>query len=364
MNHSDISIAFFDTKSYDRSFFEAANQKEKFGFRLTWYETRLTPNSARMTEGSDVVCAFVNDDLCGNTIRQLAKIGVKLIALRCAGFNNVSLRTASHVGLPVVRVPAYSPHAVAEYSLGLLLTLNRHIHRAFNRVRENNFSIHGLIGFDLHGKTVGIIGTGKIGLCFAQVLQGFGVRILAYDPFPNPKAARELGMDYVPLEWLLKESDVISLHCPLTPENVHLIRKETISEMKDGVILINTSRGKLIQTSDLIEALKSGKVSHAGLDVYEEESDYFFEDRSNHPIDDDLLARLMTFPNVIVSSHQAFFTREALTNIAETTLENVRDFYAEQRLPNRVCEKGTADVRAKDSGVRRVEAERAAKVAP
>jgi len=336
MSKPNTRIAFFDTKSYDRYFFNLANQSERFGFELVYYETRLTPGSARMAEGADVVCAFVNDDLNASTVQQLARQKVRLLAMRCAGFNNVALETAEELNLPVVRVPEYSPFAVAEYTLGLLLTLNRHIHRAFNRVRENNFSINGLIGFDLHGKTIGIVGTGKIGLRFAHLLQGFGVRILAYDPFPNKKAAQELRMDYVPLEWLLAESDVISLHCPLLRENTWMIRAETIAKMKDGVILLNTSRGKLINTADLIDALKSGKVSHAGLDVYEEEANYFFEDRSDRAIEDDLLARLMTFPNVIVSSHQAFFTREALRNIAETTLENVLDFVTRREMPHAV----------------------------
>lgn len=336
MSKRNIRIAFFDTKPHDRRFFDEANRAEQFGFDLIYYETRLAPGSARMAEGADVVCAFINDDLNASTIQQLARLKVLLVAMRCAGFSNVAVETADELNLPVVRVPAYSPFAVAEYTLGLLLTLNRHIHRAFNRVRENIFSISGLIGFDLHGKTVGIVGTGKIGLQFARLLQGFGVRILAYDPFPNKKAAQELGMDYVPLEWLLTESDVISLHCPLLRENVGLIRAETLEKMKDGVILLNTSRGRLIRTEDLIGALESGKVGSVGIDVYEEESNYFFEDPSDRAIEEELLAKLMAFPNVIVSSHQAFFTQETLRQVAETTLKNVHDFVTKQEMPHAV----------------------------
>lgn len=327
MSRSDIHVAFFDTKPYDRKFFSEANTQEKFGFSLEFYETRLTRRSVRIAEGADAVCAFVNDDLSAETIQRLAEMRVKLIAMRCAGYNNVALDAARELEIPVMRVPEYSPFAVAEYTLGLLLTLDRQIHRAYNRVRENNFSLNGLLGFDIHGKTVGIIGTGRIGLRFAHLLQGFGVRILAYDLHPNAQAAEELRLEYVPLETLFAESDILSLHCPLTPENRYLINASALARMKDGVVILNTSRGALIQTSDLIEALKSGKVSRAALDVYEEETDYFFEDRSGRAIADDVLARLMTFPSVIVTSHQAFFTREALRNIAETTLENIRSFF-------------------------------------
>lgn len=335
MRFSQIHAACFDTKDYTRKFLEEANRSPEFGFEISFFESRLTLQSVRMAEGAEVVCPFVNDDLSAPVIRSLGKMGVRLIALRCAGINHVDLNTAEKCGISVVHVPAYSPAAIAEYTLGLLLTLNRHIHRAFNRVRENNFSISGFMGFDLRGKTVGIIGTGKIGLAFARLLQGFGVRILAFDPAPNPAAAQKLEMDYVPLDWLFAESDVISLHCPLTPENIYLIREETIQKMKDGVTLLNTSRGKLVNTSDLIEGLKSGKISRAGLDVYEEESEYFFEDRSDRPIRDDTLARLTTFPNVIVSSHQAFFTKEALENIAQMTLWNIANFFRNEELAKR-----------------------------
>lgn len=330
-----IRIAFFDTKPYDRRSFD--DIRERYCVSIDYYETRLTPESALMASGADAVCAFVNDDLSARTLEKLVSSGVKLIAMRCAGYNNVDLAYACDK-LEVVRVPEYSPYAVAEYTLGLILCLNRKYHRAFARVRENNFSINGFTGFDLHSKTVGIIGTGRIGRAFARVLQGFGVRILAYDVYPAMDAARELCMEYVPLEELYAESDIISLHCPLTPENVHLINPASIALMKPGVMIINTSRGKLIDTAALIDGLKSLRVGSAGLDVYEEETDYFFEDCSESAINDDILARLMTFPNVLVTSHQAFLTREALNNIASSTLENIRLFFDESSVPNGVCE--------------------------
>ena len=330
-----VKVAFFDTKPYDRKSFDEANQN--FGFELTYFEARLNPASAKMAAGFDVVCAFVNDDIGKETIQVLAEEKVQMIAMRCAGYNNVDL-AAAYGKLVVVRVPGYSPYAVAEYALAMYMTLNRSLHRAYNRVRENNFSINGLIGSDLRGKAVGIIGTGKIGLVFAEVLQGYGVRILAYDMYPNKAAAEKLHIEYVPLETLYRESDVISLHCPLTRENVHMINREAIAMMKPGVYIINTSRGKLIDTAALIEALKHGKIGGACLDVYEEEGDYFFEDRSDGPIIDDVLARLLTFPNVLVTSHQAFFTREAVRNIANVTLENIRDYFEKNELPNGICQ--------------------------
>lgn len=338
MSHSSPSVfklAIFDAKPYDRQFLEAANAPH--GLSLTFFEEKLKASTASLSQGFDAVCAFVNDDLDADVMATLHANGVRLVAMRCAGYNNVNMKAACDLGITVVRVPEYSPYAVAEYALGLLLTLNRKIHRAYNRVREGNFAISGLMGFDLRGKTMGIIGTGRIGRTFAELLQGFGMRLLAHDPFPNPDAAR-LGLAYVPLETLLRESDVISLHCPLTPENTHLLRHDTIALLKDGAILINTSRGKLIDTAALIDGLKSGKVGAAGLDVYEEETDYFFEDRSDNPIQDDALARLMTFPNVIISSHQAFFTREAETNIAQTTLASVADFRDGKTPQLAICE--------------------------
>ncbi len=344
-----IKVAFFDTKPYDRKSFDEANRN--FGFELVYFETRLNPASAKMADGFDAVCAFVNDDVGKETIRALAGGKVRLIAMRCAGYNNVDL-AAAYGKLAVVRVPGYSPCAVAEYALAMYMTLNRSLHRAYNRVRENNFSINGLIGSDLRGKTVGVIGTGRIGLVFAEILQGYKVRLLAYDKFPNPAAAEKLHIEYVPLETLYRESDVISLHCPLTSENTYLINREAIALMKPGVFLINTSRGKLIDTSALIEALKTGRIGGACLDVYEEEGDYFFEDRSNGPIIDDVLARLLTFPNVLVTSHQAFFTREALRNIAGVTLQNIRDYFEKNELPNGICEKcdGSKGCREKPCG--------------
>ena len=330
-----FKIAFFDSKPYDREFFTAANAG--YGFELTFFEEKLRPRTAGLAAGADAVCVFVNDELDETVVARLAESGVRLIALRCAGYNNVNVKAACSRGIPVVRVPQYSPYAVAEYALALLMTLNRKIHRAYNRVREGNFSIGGLMGFDLRGKTVGIVGTGRIGRTFAELLTGFHVRLLASDPFPDARAAAELGMEYAPLETLFRESDILSLHCPLTPENARLINASAIAGMKDGVVLLNTSRGKLIDSAALVEGLKSGKIGAAGLDVYEEETDYFFEDRSSQIVQDDILARLMSFPNVIVTSHQAFFTREAETNIAETTMAAFADFASGRTLENAIC---------------------------
>ncbi len=329
-----IRIAFYDTKPYDRMFFEEANRNG--GPEIVFFETRLTGNSAAMAAGFDAVCAFVNDDLSDPVIDKLAGLGVKLIAMRCAGFNNVALKSALN-RITVVRVPGYSPYAVAEYALAMLLTLNRNLHRAYNRVRDSNFSINGFLGFDLRGKTFGVVGTGKIGQVFAELLQGFGVTILAYDLYPNAEAAAKLHMNYVELDELYRRSDVISLHCPLTHENLHMIDHRAIELMKPGCYIINTSRGKLIDTVALIAGLKSRKLGGAALDVYEEEGDIFFEDLSGSGVDDDVLARLMTFPNVLVTSHQAFFTREAMRNIAKVTLENVNGFFAGEPPVNAVC---------------------------
>ena len=334
MNDKDFRIAVFDTKPYDRFFFEEENKK--YGFDITYFEAKLRPRTANLTAGFDAVCAFVNDELDEQVMEQLHKNGVKLVAMRCAGYNNVNLQAACKFGIQVVRVPQYSPYAVAEYALALLMTLNRKVHRAYNRVREGNFSISGLMGFDLRGKTIGVIGTGKIGRTFIGLLRGFGMRVLAYDPYPNPEHARELNFEYVPLETVFRESDIISLHC-LTPENHHMINDETIAMMKKGIVLINTSRGRLIHSAALVNGLKSGRIGAAGLDVYEEETDYFFEDRSDCAVLDDILARLMTFPNVIVSSHQAFFTAEAERNIAGTTMKSFGDFAAGRTLENSIC---------------------------
>ncbi|MCI7643390.1 MAG: 2-hydroxyacid dehydrogenase [Lentisphaeria bacterium] len=330
-----LKIAFFDTKPYDRNSFLEANAA--FNCKFIFHEARLTPDTATIAKGAEVVCAFVNDDINAECINILYNSGVKLLAMRCAGYNNVDLAAAAGK-ISVVRVPEYSPYAVAEYTIGLILSLNRHLHRAFCRVRENNFSINGFLGFDLHEKTIGVIGTGKIGRSFGKVLQGFGMEVLAYDPYPTAEAEK-LGMKYVTLDELYRRSDIISLHCPLTPENHHLINSASICKMKLGVMLINTSRGALICAPDLIAALKSGQVGSAGLDVYEEETDYFFEDYSGTAVKDDILARLMTFPNVMITSHQAFFTEEALANIANITLKNIELFFSTGAMPNGICNK-------------------------
>ncbi len=328
------SIAFFDAKPYDREFFDKANQK--YHFEIKYFQSHLTLDTVALTKGHPVVCVFVNDIVDALIIEQLVENGVQLIALRSAGYNNVDLKTV-YRKIHVVRVPAYSPHAVAEHAVTLMLALNRKIHKAYYRVRDNNFSIHGLLGFDMFGKTAGVIGTGHIGQAIIPILKGFGMHVLAYDVFPNDTMAQEKGFQYVDLDTLYRESDIITLHCPLTPQNVYMINREAIEKMKTGVMIINTGRGKLINTTDLIEGLKIGKIGSAGLDVYEEETEYFFEDFSHSFIEDDILARLLTFPNVLITSHQAFFTQEAMENIANTTLENVKLFFEKGELPNEIC---------------------------
>lgn len=317
-----MKMAVFSTKPYDRLYLSKAAAADH---ELAFFDVRLCPDTAQLAAGADAVCAFVNDDLGAETIAQLADLGVRLIALRSAGFNHVDLDAATARGLHVGRVPAYSPHAVAEHTVALILTLNRHMHRAYNRVREGNFSLDGLLGFDLNGKTVGIVGTGQIGEVVARILHGFGCKLLAYDPAPNPACA-DLGVAYVPLDTLFEQSDIITLQCPLTPQTHHLIDAEAIAKMKHGVMLINTSRGAVVDTATVIAGLKTGQIGSVGLDVYEEEADLFFEDYSETIIDDDVFARLLTFPNVLITGHQAFFTDEALTAIAETTLANVAAF--------------------------------------
>ena len=302
---------------------------------IRYYKGHLNPNNVVLTQDTDAVCIFVNDTADAAVIDAMVDNGVKLLALRCAGFNNVDLKAAKGK-LPVVRVPAYSPYAVAEYSLALMLSLNRKIHRAYWRTRDGNFSLNGLMGFDMHGKTIGIIGTGKIAKILIRLLKGFGMRILAYDLYPDMKFAGEEGISYVSLDELYRESDIISLHCPLTDQTKYMIDKDSIDKMKEGVMIINTGRGLLINTNDLIEGLKEKKIAAAGLDVYEEEGEYFYEDKSDKIIDDDVLARLLSFNNVIVTSHQAFFTKEALHNIAETTLQNIEDFRCHRPLVNEV----------------------------
>ena len=326
-------IAFFGAKPYDIASFDKVN--EKYNYDIRYYKGHLNPNNVVLTQDTDVVCIFVNDTADAAVIDAMVDNGVKLLALRCAGFNNVDLKAAKGK-LPVVRVPAYSPYAVAEYSLALMLSLNRKIHRAYWRTRDGNFSLNGLMGFDMHGKTIGIIGTGKIARILIRLLKGFGMRILAYDLYPDMKFAGEEGISYVSLDELYRESDIISLHCPLTDQTKYMIDKDSIDKMKEGVMIINTGRGQLINTNDLIECLKEKKIAAAGLDVYEEEGEYFYEDKSDKIIDDDVLARLLSFNNVIVTSHQAFFTKEALHNIAETTLQNIEDFRCHRPLVNEV----------------------------
>lgn len=326
-------IAFFGAKPYDIASFDKVN--EKYNYDIRYYRGHLNPNNVVLTQDTDAVCIFVNDTADAAVIDAMVDNGVKLLALRCAGFNNVDLKAAKGK-LPVVRVPAYSPYAVAEYSLALMLSLNRKIHRAYWRTRDGNFSLNGLMGFDMHGKTTGIIGTGKIARSLIRLLKGFGMRILAYDLYPDMKFAGEEGISYVSLDELYRESDIISLHCPLTDQTKYMIDKDSIDKMKEGVMIINTGRGQLINTNDLIEGLKEKKIAAAGLDVYEEEGEYFYEDKSDKIIDDDVLARLLSFNNVIVTSHQAFFTKEALHNIAETTLQNIEDFRCHRPLVNEV----------------------------
>ena len=321
-----MTIAFYDTKSYDREYFE---QAQGFG-ELHWqfHEFRLTADTASTAQGCDAVCVFVNDRVDADCLARLKEAGVKHVALRCAGFNNVDLKAAKELGITVTRVPAYSPHAVAEHAIALLMTLNRRIHRAHNRVREHNFSLGGLVGFDVHGKTAGIIGAGKIGRIAAQILRGFGAQVLAYDLYPDNDWAAQYEVAYTDLETLLKESDIVSLHVALTPETLHLLNEKTMSLLKHGAYLINTSRGKLIDTTALLRALKTGQIGGVGLDVYEEEEGVFFEDLSDRILQDDELSRLLTFPNVLITSHQAFLTREALGEIARVTTTNLRNLAA------------------------------------
>jgi D-lactate dehydrogenase len=315
-----MKVSIFSTKSYDRQFFTAANTQHQH--ELTFLEPRLDRQTACLATNATAVCVFVNDEVDKNTLEFLADRGVNLIALRCAGYNNVDVPAAKALGIKIVRVPAYSPYAVAEHTVGLILTLNRKLHRAYNRVREGNFSLEGLLGFDLYGRTIGIIGTGKIGRVVAQIMTGFGCKVLAYDLHYNPEC-ETIGVEYVDLLQLFARSDIITLHCPLTPETYHLVNEEAIAKMKPHAMLINTGRGALIDTKAIIVALKSGQIGSLGLDVYEQESELFFEDLSDQIIQDDTFARLMTFPNVIITGHQAFFTEDAMRSIAEVTLLNI-----------------------------------------
>ncbi|MCC5644582.1 2-hydroxyacid dehydrogenase [Nostoc sp. CHAB 5824] len=317
-----MRVAVFSTKVYDRKFLSDANSPTQH--ELVFFEPRLNRDTAILAAGFPAVCVFVHDQVDAPTLELLASRGTRLVVLRCAGFNNVDLQAAADLRITVVRVPAYSPYGVAEHAVGLILSLNRKIHRAYNRVREGNFSLDGLLGFNLHERTVGIVGTGKIGLILGQIMKGFGCHILAYDVYRNPEL-EALGGKYVELPELFANSDIISLHCPLTRETHHLINTEAIKQIKSGVMLINTSRGALIDTQAVIEGLKSGKIGYLGVDVYEQESELFFEDLSGEIIQDDIFQRLTTFPNVLITGHQAFFTAEALHNIAETTFANIAD---------------------------------------
>ena len=323
-------ICFFDTKPYDKIHFNL--MKEKYGVDIEYFEPKLGAKTAFMARGFEVVVAFVNDTIDKETIDILYQNGTRLIAMRCAGYNNVDFK-AAYGKIHVVRVPEYSPYAVAEHAMALLLSLNRKIHRAYIRTRDFNFSLNGLTGFDLYGKTMGVIGTGKIGRVFIDICKGFGMKVIAYDPYPQ----RDFDIDYVSLNNLFKESDIISLHCPLTKDTFHMINSDNIKMMKKGVYIINTSRGALIDSQALLEALKAEKLGGACLDVYEEETDLFYEDMSYVVIHDDILARIISMPNVIVTSHQAFLTKEALQNIAETTLLNCNDFFNDKILKNEVC---------------------------
>lgn len=328
-----MRVAVFNTKSYDREFLSAANAAGRH--ELVFFEPNLTAATAKLAEGFEVVCVFVNDLLDADVLQKLFAGGVRLIALRCAGYNNVDLAAAARLGIRVIRVPAYSPYAVAEHTVGLMLALNRKLHKAYNRVREGNFSLEGLLGFDFHGRTFGVVGTGQIGLSTARILSGFGVNLIGYDVRENPEF-KTLGGRYVPLDDLLAASDVVTLHCPLTPETYHLINAERLAIMKPGVMLINTGRGALVDTPAAIEALKRGKLGSLGIDVYEEEGKLFFRDLSSRPILDDVFMRLLTFPNVLVTGHQAFFTREALRSIAEQTIAGLDEFQRGDKLTNEV----------------------------
>jgi D-lactate dehydrogenase len=342
-----ITIAFFDAKNYDIESFNNANKD--FNFTIRYIDTHLTMDTVQFAKDADVVCAFVNDSITDDILTSLYKMDIRLIALRSAGYNNVNLKSAFN-RIHVARVPAYSPHAVAEFALALMISLNRKTHKAYFRTRDHNFSINGLIGFDMKSKTAGIIGIGRIGKVLIKILKGFDMNIIAYDNYQDEKAASELGFTYVPLDTLYKNSDIISLHCPLTKDSFHMINNDSLHTMKNGVMIINTSRGQLIDTKALVRGLKSGKVGSAGLDVYEEEGDYFFEDFSIQGLGDDTLARLLTFPNVIITSHQAFFTREAMLNISQTTLENIQEFFTKGTLTNEICYNCQAETCRKKNG--------------
>lgn len=326
-------VLFFDIKSYDKELFKKFGKD--YNFEMKFLKGKLTEETAYLTKGYEIVCAFANDQINKEVIDIMAENGVKLLAMRCAGYNNVSIKDIKD-RFKVVRVPAYSPYSIAEYTMGMILAVNRKIHKAYVRTREGNFSISGLMGFDLNGKTAGIIGAGKIAQILIKILKGFGMNVIAYDPYPNYEKAKELGFEFVDLDTLYKNADIISLNCPLTKETQYMINRNSMAKMKDGVIIVNTGRGKLIDSVDLVEALKDKKVGAAALDVYEEEADYFFEDLSDEVIEDDILGRLLSFHNVLITSHQAYFTEEAVEAITKTTLDNMKDFIEGKPLVNEV----------------------------
>lgn len=328
-----IKVAFFDTKEYDKNLFDEYNKD--YGYEITYLESKLNSETAPLAKGFDAVCIFVNDVVDAKTIKILKECNVKLIALRCAGFNNVDIKKLDK-DLVAVRVPAYSPYAVAEHAVALLLSIDRKIYKAYQRTKKYNFTLNGLLGFDIHGKTVGVVGSGKIGKAFIEIMNGFGTKVLVYDKFQDPELAKKMNFEYVELDRLYKESDIISLHCPLTDENYKMINEEALNKMKDGVILINTSRGKLIDTKSLIKKLEQGKIGGLGLDVYEDEEEFFLNDMSNSYIRDEELSILLTMPNVVVTSHQAFFTKEALNKIARDTCENIKEFFETGDCKNKI----------------------------
>ena len=326
-------VLFYDIKPYDKELFKKYGKD--YNFEMKFLKEKLNEESADLSKGYELVCAFANDNINKKVIDTFAENGVKLVTMRCAGFNNISLKDIKN-RFKVTRVPAYSPYSIAEYTMGMILSLNRKIHKAYVRTREGNFSLNGLMGFDINGKTVGIIGAGKIAQILIKILNGFGAKVIAYDPYPNYEKAKELGFEFVDLDTIYRESDIISLNCPLTPETKYMINRNSMAKMKDGVMIVNTGRGKLIDSVDLVEALKDKKIGAAALDVYEEEAEYFYEDKSDEIIEDDILGRLLSFHNVLITSHQAYFTEEALEAITKTTLDNIKDFIEGKPLVNEV----------------------------
>ncbi len=331
-----MKVAVFSTQPYDRKFLDAVNNSKKTSHEFIYFDTRLEPKTASLVNGCQAICVFVNDDLGRETLEILANLGIQFIALRCTGFNNVDLSAAAELGIKVARVTVYSPYSVAEFVIGMIQMLNRKLYKSYNRTRDDNFSLNGLMGFDLYGRTVGIVGTGKIGIILAQILHGFGCNLLAYDPYPNPQFEAIDNTKYVELSELLGNSDIMSLHCPLTKDNYYLINENTIAQMKPGTMLINTSRGGLIDTKAVIQGIKSGQIGSLGIDVYENEDEIFFNDLSDTIIQDDTFQLLQSFPNVLITSHQAYFTENAMNDIAATTIDNITDFEQGNPLKNEV----------------------------